>query len=134
MDLSMVIWAVVLSMLVFAVLVASFFGGMALGMRIGSGGTRGILGVVKGRAAQAEDPEFGAEDSTYAALQKAFGNGWAEEGGGVEPPGAKNQRVAAQEYDDALKMADRQVQRFLDSTVFGAGPKRARSGEADDDE
>lgn len=133
MDASVVMWAVMLSVLLFGVLVASFFGGVVLGMRVGSGGTRSLFGVIRGSSVQAADPEYGypdTEDSIKASLKKAFGGGWMED----EPAMPANQRVAADQYDDAMKMADRQVQRFLDSTVTGRGPRRARSGEAEDDE
>lgn len=132
MDASVITWAVMLSVLLFVALVASFFGGMALGMRVGSGGTRGILGVIRGASSQAADPEYGysvKEDSLHASLRKAFGGGWTE-----DESVPANQRVAADQYDDAMKMADQQVQRFLDSAVTGRGPRRARSGEAEDDE
>lgn len=133
MDVSILMWVMALSVMLFAILVASFFGGVALGMRVGSGGTRGLLGMVKGTSVQAADPEYNYpadDDGLKARLAKAFGGGWMAD----DEPVPANQRVAADQYDDAMKMADRQVQRFLDSTVTGRGPRRARSGEAEDDE
>ena len=78
MNASVVMWAVMLSVLLFWVLVASFFGGVVLGMRVGSGGTRSLFGVIRGSSVQAADPEYGhpdTEDSLKDSLKKAFGGG-----------------------------------------------------------
>lgn len=134
MDGTVVVWAVGLSLALFAVLAACLLGGLAIGVRIGSNGTRGLLGPVRGRSAQAPDPEFqyqqdiGGTETVQDIMRRTLGGGWMEE------PGEPKLKKAAQDYDEALKMADTQVQRFLDSTVFGTGPRRARSEEADDDE
>ncbi len=137
MDSSVVLWALALGLLLCFMLVGTFAGGMALGMRIGSGGTRGLLGVVKGDSSQAADPEYGfsgSEERIKDMLKRTFGADWTEEGETRIEVGQPELRRAAQEYDEAMAMADRQVKRFLDSTVAGRGPRRARSGEAEDDE
>ena len=136
MDGNLVLWAVLMSLVLFVALATSFLGGMTIGMRIGSGGTRSLFGAVKGASFQAPDPEWGYPDesggseSVQDMMRRTFGAGWSEQPADV-PQGTKQ---AAQEYDTAMKAVDGQVKRFLDSTVFGTGPRRARSGEAEDDE
>lgn len=116
-----------LAMTCFVVVAAAFFGGLHMGIGIGSGGVRGIFGVKKGGSFQAADPD--SPDPMKAFVGQQF-TGWNQEDGAAPGPGVKQ---GAMSHDDALKMVDRQVNRFIDSTVFGAGPRRARSAGDDDD-
>ena len=130
MDQLTVIWiGFALAMALFVVVAAAFLGGLHLGMSIGSGGVRGIFGIKKGRSFQAADPD--QPDPLKAFVGQQFMNGWSEEDS-VSPPGP-SVKQGAMSHDEALKMVDRQVNRFIDSTVFGAGPRRARSAGDDDD-
>jgi hypothetical protein len=129
MDQITVIWVgFALAMAMFVVVAAAFFGGLHMGIGIGSGGVRGIFGVKKGGSFQASDPD--QPDPMKAFVGQQF-TGWSQEDS-VVPPGP-NVKQGAMSHDEALKMVDRQVNRFIDSTVFGAGPRRARSAGDDDD-
>ena len=111
---SVVFWYIAAAVLSAVAIIGSFCVGLSLGIRVGSGGGRSALGVVPGKAAQAAQENDSSPTSVPGASQ-GFGPGFS------------------QEYDSAMNTVDAQVKRFLDSTVFGGGPRRARSGEAEDD-
>ena len=109
---SMLLWSLMTAIVGALVIILAFSFGIWLGVKIGSGGAKSAFGVVRGGSYQ------GSEDV----------DGEPEELGtrqGFQPSGV--------EYADAMSAVDVQVKRFLDSTVFGGGPRRARSGEVEDD-
>ena len=108
---SMLMWSMVSAILGALVIILAFSFGIWIGMRVGSGGAKSAFGVVRGDSYQ------GAEDVD----------------GKPEEVGGKSLRQTGVEYADAMNAVDVQVKRFLDSTVFGGGPRRARSVEVEDD-
>ena len=127
-ELGAIFAAVGATAAVFLLLVGMFFLGMHLGMIIASGGTRGLGGIRKGKSFQAKDQGDG--DDVPDPMKDFVGRqfiGWDEE------EGKPQVMQGSMTYDEALKNADRQVKRFMDSTVFGRGPQRARSATEEDD-
>lgn len=123
-ETSMFLMVVGIGLGLFAVVVCSFFFGLHVGMVTGTGGSRGLFGPKGGRSYQLPEPQ---EDFSFGLLGSPprGGASQAQAGG----PGSRIMKA-----DEAQLTVDEQVQRFIDSTVFGRGPARARdSGEGDDD-
>lgn len=128
MELGVVAIAFFGAVILFLVLIGAFFLGLHIGLSLASGGARGLMGIKKGSSTvlgQTADPLMG-DDPLAAFVGKQFSpDQWAEEGGPVR---------GAMTEDEALKAVDSQVQRFIDSSIFGRGPRKGRTGDADDDD
>ena len=115
------VFVVVLMML--TVLGLIFGLGVAVG-RMVENGSRGIFGVKKGKIVLGDaGPE---ESSADDYLNEQF----------TTPEWFKERSRARQGQHDpeaALREVDQHVQRFIDSTVFGRGPQRGRTGDEEDD-
>lgn len=128
MELGVVAIAFFGAVVLFLILICSFFGGMHMGMVIASGGARGVFGVKKGSStvlSQTADPMEMGDDPLAEFVGKQFDpQQWSTSGpvrGGMTE-------------DEALRAVDGQVQRFIDSAVFGRGARKGRTGDGDDDD
>ena len=99
--------------------------GVAVG-RMYENKSRGLFGVKKGKISVGQ-PAPDEQDPMAAFVGKQF---LPPEWNAVGP----EVKQGAESYEDAVRQVDRQVQRFIDSTVFGRGPVRARMEGGDDDE
>lgn len=127
LNLSQIFMVFLVVFTIFMLLGTIFWLGVNVGRMI-ENKSRGILGVRRGSSAILADGGQDDEDPLAKFVGKQFmGDGWTEETVG---PKAK---IGHHDPDAAAREVDRHVQRFIDSTVFGRGPQRGRTGDEEDD-
>ena len=98
--------------------------GVAVGRMI-ENNSRGIFGIKKGSIAVGAPGPDGDDPLKDFVGQQFMPPEWK-----VAGPQAKQ---GHHDPEAALREIDGHVQRFIDSTVFGRGPVRGRTGDEDDD-